>query len=159
MKYVKLIGIIGLMACSIIAGFVGYQFTKADFVTTDGTAYQWHDLEGNWVIINYFAPWCVPCLREMPELHEFNHTLPANTKLFAINYDSLSHSDLVAMLAEHKITLDVIEANEDTLLPMGKPHYLPATFIIGPDGKVKDTIMGEVTALTLAQRLAQLKAL
>ena len=80
MKYVKLIGIIGLMAFSVIAGFVGYQYTKADFVTTDGTTYQWQELEGNWVIINYFAPWCVPCLREMPELHEFDRALPANTK-------------------------------------------------------------------------------
>ena len=49
MKYVKLIGIIGLMAFSVIAGFVGYQYTKADFVTTDGTTYQWQELEGNWV--------------------------------------------------------------------------------------------------------------
>ena len=159
MKYVKLIGIIGLMAFSVIAGFVGYQYTKADFVTTDGSTYQWQELEGNWVIINYFAPWCVPCLREMPELHEFDRALPANTKLFAINYDALSHSDLVAMLAAHKITLKVIEANEDTLLPMAKPNYLPATFIIGPDGRVRDTIMGEVTASSLTQRLAQLKAL
>ena len=126
---------------------------------TDGTTYQWQELEGNWVIINYFAPWCVPCLREMPELHEFDRALPANTKLFAINYDALSHSDLVAMLAAHKITLKVIEANEDTLLPMAKPNYLPATFIIGPDGRVRDTIMGEVTASSLTQRLAQLKAL
>jgi len=101
----------------------------------------------------------VPCLREMPELHEFDRALPANTKLFAINYDALSHSDLVAMLSAHKITLKVIEANEDTLLPMAKPNYLPATFIIGPDGRVRDTIMGEVTASSLTQRLAQLKAL
>ena len=49
--------------------------------------------------------------------------------------------------------------DEDTLLPMAKPNYLPATFIIGPDGRVRDTIMGEVTASSLTQRLAQLKAL
>ena len=55
------------------------------------------------------------------------------------------------------ITIPVIVSSPDTKLPMKKPPYLPATFIIGPDGKVIDTIMGELTAAHLKQRLETLK--
>lgn len=158
-RLIKIASMSLLMLLSAGAGVWLYQANQSDFVTTDGTQYRWASLEGSWVIINYFAPWCVPCLREMPELHHFNQNLPDNTHLFAINYDKLSDSDLAAMLATHNITLKVIRADEDTQLPMQKPGYLPATFIIGPDGEVKDTIMGEVSAAMLKSRLQVLQAL
>ncbi|NDV92908.1 redoxin domain-containing protein [Alteromonas sp. 345S023] len=158
-KTLKVAGFIALMLLSSAAGIWVYQSKQSDFITTDGTKYKWTSLEGNWVIINYFAPWCVPCLREMPELHSFNQNLPSNTYLFAINYDNLSKKELAKMLQKHNITLPVIQANKDTQLPMEKPPYLPATFIIGPDGEIKDTIMGEVSGAMLRARIQTLQTL
>jgi hypothetical protein len=93
----------------------------------------------------------------MPELVTFNHSLPDDTRLFAINYDLKTKPELKAMAEKFDIDLPVIISSPDTKLPMQKPPYLPATFILGPDGKIKDTIMGEITAAHLRQRLAELK--
>ncbi|MEC8904684.1 MAG: TlpA disulfide reductase family protein [Pseudomonadota bacterium] len=146
-----------LLALVAFAGAYTYQRLQHDFETLDGTAYLWQDLEGKWVVVNYFAPWCAPCLREMPELVTFNHSLPDDTRLFAINYDLKTKPELKAMAKKFDIELPVIVSSPDTKLPMQKPPYLPATFILGPDGKIKDTIMGEITAAHLRQRLAELK--
>ena len=146
------------MAVSLSAGIWLYQYNKIDFETLQGDTYKWNSLRGEWVIINYFAPWCTPCLREMPELHHLNQNLPSNTRLFAINYDVLSIEELQAMTEKFDITLDVIVATQDTRLPIERPPYLPATYIIGPNGDVQATIMGEVTAELLTQKLSQLQA-
>ena len=61
------------------------------------------------------------------------------------------------MTEKFSIKVPVIVNTPDTVLPMAKPPYLPATYIVGPDGKVKDTLMGEITAAGLRQRLIELK--
>lgn len=146
-----------LFAAAVSAGVLTYQSLQKDFETLDGEAYRWHDLQGQWVVINYFAPWCAPCLREMPELASFYQSRPDNTQLFAINYDPKTKSELISMTKEFGISVPVIISNADTKLPMAKPPYLPATYIVGPDGKIKDTLMGEITAASLRQRLSELK--
>ncbi|BFT30444.1 TlpA disulfide reductase family protein [Alteromonas sp. D210916BOD_24] len=134
-----------------------YQNTRVDFQTLDGETYMWKAFEGQWTVINYFAPWCAPCLREMPELNSLSQNLPANTRLFAINYDHKTVAELRAMAQQFTIEVPLIVADEKTRLPMKKPPYLPATFIVGPSGEVVDTIMGEVTADGIRQRLSAMQ--
>lgn len=148
-----------IILLSTTAGVVFYHYHQADFETIQGDSYRWQSLKGKWVVVNYFAPWCAPCLREMPELHRFNTNLPPHIKLFAINYDTLSIPELREMLNKFEISLDVIVAGESTRLPINKPPYLPATYIIGPQGNVRAELLGEVTAQTLNAKLAELQAL
>ncbi len=146
-----------LLVAAVLAGVFTYQRLQYDFETLDGTSYRWEELKGQWVVVNYFAPWCAPCLREMPELANFHAAPPENTSLFAINYDPKSKPELKAMVEKFSIEVPVIVSSESTKLPMKKPPFLPATFILGPDGQIKDTVMGEVTAAHLRQRLSTLK--
>ncbi|MDO6569113.1 TlpA disulfide reductase family protein [Alteromonas sp. 1_MG-2023] len=148
-----------VMLLSVTAGVWFYKYSQTDFETLQGEQYKWRDLKGDWVIINYFAPWCAPCLREMPELHQLNKNLPPKTHLFAINYDVLPVSDLQVMMNKFEITLNVIMANEETHLPISKPPYLPATYIIGPEGQVRAEILGEVTADILTDKIHELQSL
>ena len=76
-----------LLVTAAMGGVFTYQHLQYDFETLEGRTYSWSTLKGQWVVVNYFAPWCAPCLREMPELAKFNASLPSNTKLFAVNYD------------------------------------------------------------------------
>lgn len=154
----KKIGLVLLALCACAAGWLVYDKTRVDFHTLDGQSYTWQELKGQWTVINYFAPWCAPCLREMPELNALSQNLPENTRLFAINYDQKTVSELSEMAHEFTILVPLIVADEKTRLPMDKPPYLPATFIVGPSGNLVDTIMGEVTADGIRQRLAVLQS-
>ena len=155
--FVKGTSVALLLVLSAAAGFFAYKSTQYDFKTLDNSTYRWADLDGSWVIVNYFAPWCAPCLREMPELNALSQQLPVNTHLFAINYDVQTLEQMQEMKVRFSIELPLIVSEPNTRLPMEKPPYLPATFIIGPSGQVVDTVLGEVSADMLKERLAKLK--
>lgn len=153
----KVFAFVAVTLLAIGAGIFTYQSQRSDFETVSGQGYQWSELQGQWTVINYFAPWCAPCLREMPELNAFSQNLPENTLLFAINYDKQTSTQITEMANKYTIEVPIIFASENTVLPMEKPPYLPATFIVGPEGKVVDTIMGEVSDQELRERIQQLK--
>lgn len=154
---VKALGFVVVTLLALGAGIFTYQSQRSDFETVSGQGYQWSELQGQWTVINYFAPWCAPCLREMPELNAFSQNLPEDTLIFAINYDRQTSTQITEMANKYTIEVPIIFASENTVLPMEKPPYLPATFIVGPEGKVVYTIMGEVSEQELRERIQQLK--
>jgi thiol-disulfide isomerase/thioredoxin len=147
-----------LTITGLLGGMYGYSLVRTDFQTDDGVAHKWRDYEGQWVVVNYFALWCAPCLREMPELNQFYQHNDANTPLFAISFDDLSEDELVEIKQKYDMQFPVITQVEQPL-PMTKPISLPATFIIGPDGEVKKQLLGEQSAASLRNAIDILKTL
>ena len=157
MKKTKPLFYIALILIGMTAGVLTREATRYDFITSDGQEYQWRELNQSWVVVNYFAPWCAPCLKEIPQLNQFANTKPDNVRLFAINYDPADQQQVQALRQKYDIRFPVIVAGPDTQLPMTPPPALPATFIIAPDGQVVSTLMGEISAKQLTTTLAQLQ--
>lgn len=147
-----------LVVLAMIAGVMTYQQTQPDFKTVSGQAHRWQSLEGQWLIVNYFAEWCAPCLREMPELNALAAAPPDDTRIFAVNYDLKSPDALRKMATEYNIQVELIVANEQTTLAVPRPSYLPATYIVGPDGEVRKALMGEVSEAALRDAISALKS-
>ncbi|MDU0354964.1 TlpA disulfide reductase family protein [Paraglaciecola aquimarina] len=68
--------------------------TKSDFTTLDSQKNSWSSLQGKWVVINYFAEWCVPCLREIPELNKFHQQHNPNILLYGVSFDKVTRAQL-----------------------------------------------------------------
>ena len=64
--------------------------SKPDYLLFDGSSGSLEDLNGKWLVINYWADWCPPCIKELPELSSFyednkdkvNEYLSGKDKLF-----------------------------------------------------------------------------
>lgn len=153
---VLLVGV--LLVGAMAAGIFTWQALQSDFETLEGESYTWSEFSEQWVVVNYFAEWCAPCLREIPELVAFDETKPADTELFAVSYDPLSKARLMELKEKYQINLPLIVPDKNMIMPMERPPYLPATFIIGPDGKVKKTLMGEVSQALLTETIETLKS-
>ncbi|MFT6896539.1 MAG: thiol-disulfide isomerase/thioredoxin [Paraglaciecola sp.] len=149
------------MVLSILAlgaGVLAFNAQRPDFTTVDGRDHQWQDLQGKWVVVNYFAQWCAPCLREIPQLNAFYQQNNPQIKMFAISFDPASAQELTDMQQKFDIQFPLI-AKVQGPLPMLKPKSLPATFLIAPDGTVAKKLLGEQSAESLNQAIAYLEGL
>nr|WP_136252249.1 TlpA disulfide reductase family protein [Ningiella ruwaisensis] len=146
-----LYGLFAVLAASL--GYIVFQSQQYDFTTLDGRKHKHSDYHGQYLVVNYFAEWCAPCLKEVPELSRFNQIKPYNTQLFAISYDNLTDEKLKAIKEKYNMQFDLIN-KIDKPFPFDKPEFLPATYILNPDGSLKGQLFGEQTAENLLSVLS-----
>ena len=92
-------------------------------------------LNGNWIVINYWADWCAPCIKEIPELNEFakeNNDL----LVFTFNFDQLDEDDLKPVAKKFNIEVPSIVTHPRDIWGIQTPPAVPATFFINPDGNL-----------------------
>jgi thiol-disulfide isomerase/thioredoxin len=117
--------------------------------TFDGKKYNLADHRGHWVVVNFWATWCNPCLKEIPDLDAFD-AARADVDVVGLSYEEIERADMEAFLKEHVIhypiaVLDVYNPPADFDTPRG----LPMTYLIAPDGKVAKKFLGPVTSADL----------
>jgi thiol-disulfide isomerase/thioredoxin len=101
------------------------------------------------VIVNYWATWCVPCIKEMPDISRF---VAAHKNVVAIGlaYEDSEPADIKAFLAKHPVAYPIAQVTLDQPpKDFDEPRGLPTTYLIGPDGKVAKHIVGPVTEASL----------
>ncbi|MCC2604162.1 TlpA family protein disulfide reductase [Planctobacterium marinum] len=147
--------LIGLVSLS--AGIVAFKHNQADFVTIDQQAYRWGELRGQWVVVNYFAEWCAPCLKEVPELNKFHNT--SGYPLFAISFDNETDEHMQQLRNKYDMRFPVISTAIPAKLPMEPPKALPATYIIDDHGVVRQRLMGEQSSDNIIKAITRLKGL
>jgi thiol-disulfide isomerase/thioredoxin len=117
--------------------------------TLDGKTFDLAAQRGKWVIVNYWATWCVPCIKEMPDISRF---VAAHKNVVAIGlaYEDSEPADIKAFLAKHPVVYPIAQVTLDQpLKDFDEPRGLPTTYLISPDGKVAKHIVGPVTEASL----------
>ena len=114
--------------------------------TVDGKPYDLAAHRGHWVVVNFWATWCAPCLKEMPELSALD-AMRENIEVIGLAYEDIEAADMQAFLKKHPVVypiaiVDVYNPPADFATPRG----LPMTYLIAPDGKVAKQFLGPVTA-------------
>jgi thiol-disulfide isomerase/thioredoxin len=143
---------------AMLVGLWTQQSLKIDFTTLDGQDHRWSDSQGNWKVVNYFAEWCAPCLREMPELNHFYQQHNDAIDIFAVSFDPLNKQQIMVLQQKYDIQFPIID-NLNTLPWSRPPNSLPTTYIIDADGKVQKQLKGEQSAEKLIQTINVLKGL
>ena len=118
--------------------------------TFDGGKFDLAQHRGKWVVVNFWATWCNPCLKEIPDLDAFDKSRE-DVEVIGLAYEEIERADMQAFLKEHVISypiavVDVYSPPADFETPRG----LPMTYLIAPDGKVARKFLGPVTSAELA---------
>jgi thiol-disulfide isomerase/thioredoxin len=107
-------------------------------------------LRGQWVVINYWARWCKPCLKEIPELNKLNSSNDSVTVL-GVNYDGVTGAELAEQTQQFGVEFISLGEDPAALLKVPRPVVLPTTIIINPAGAVSQTLVGPQTLESLTQ--------
>ena len=121
--------------------------------TFAGEQFDLQALRGKWVVVNFWATWCNPCLKEIPDLDAFDQARP-DVEVIGLAYEEIERADMEAFLKVHRIgypiaLLDVYDPPAD----FDTPNGLPMTYLIAPDGSVARKFLGPVTSAELAKMI------
>ena len=144
MKWSKL-GCALLVAGLLLVSFsaVAHEFTFKDI---QGKVLHLSDYRGKWVLINFWATWCPPCLEEIPELIAL-HNAHKDTDLVVIGIalDYVSPTGVIEFAAQHAIPYPVILGDHKMAAQIGEVNALPTTILFDPKGKPVGHQEGVVT--------------
>jgi thiol-disulfide isomerase/thioredoxin len=144
-KIITLISVIVLTGCQ-----------KFDIDVYNGPDTSLENLKGKWVVINYWADWCPPCLKEMPELVNFANANP-DINVYAFNYDELEISELKPQLKKFSVDIPSIISHPRDIWGIKTPQTIPATYFINTDGELVLSLFKPQTEETLTNQLRALQ--
>jgi thiol-disulfide isomerase/thioredoxin len=114
--------------------------------TVDGSVYDLAARRGKWVVVNFWATWCAPCLKEMPELSALD-AMHEHIEVIGLAYEEIDVKAMREFLSKRPVVYPI--AIVDVANPpagFATPRGLPMTYLIAPDGKTAKQFLGPVTA-------------
>lgn len=108
----------------------------------DGVNYTLSGLQGRWVLVNFWAPWCPPCLQEIPELAALQKS-HKDMQVIGVAVLYKSRQNVLDMAKD--MTYPVVLGNEDIASDFGGMTGLPTSFLYTPDGKLLGHHSGPLT--------------
>lgn len=112
-------------------------------VDLNGRPLRLSGFRGQWVVVNFWATWCGPCIREMPVLRAF-HDEREDATVIGVNFEEIDSELLLAFVAELEIDYPVVRAGNQPLLPFEPLKGLPTTFVVSPRGTLVAGKVGEI---------------
>lgn len=116
------------------------EFTLNDL---DGNPVSLSDYSGKVVAIDFWATWCGPCRRGIPEFVEMQSEFgEENFVILGISVDQGDLSVVGKFAKEYKINYPVLFADRNVVMAYGGISGVPTTFIVDRKGKVRDMVVG-----------------
>ena len=98
-----------------------------------------------WVVINYWATWCAPCRKEIPELSSLNEARD-DIVVLGLAYEDTDIDSFDEFLEEYHPSYQILLVDVSVPpAPFGAPKVLPTTIVLNPEGYAVKTYLGPVT--------------
>lgn len=122
--------------------------------TLDGTRFDLSAQRGRWVVLNFWATWCAPCIKEIPELSALADRL--DVVVLGLDYEEIERGELAAFLATHQPRYAI--APVDPWQPPAGfpvPRGLPVTYLVDTTGVVVQAWLGPVDQAMIEQAMRE----
>ena len=130
------------------------------YIDTQGKAYTLQSLAGKIVVVNFWATWCGPCQKEIPDLSKiYEQYKSRGVVILGILTNDASDTELLNFSSDYSMTYPIVRNSSDILLSYKYPGALPTTFVFDRSGhQVGKPTVGAIRGETLTAMLDQLVA-
>lgn len=135
-RRILLAALVGLMSVSAMA------FSLTD---SQGKVHRLADYKGKWVLVNFWATWCPPCLEEIPDLVALHEDSKNNLVVIGIALDYKNPKQVLEFADQMMISYPVVLGNYAMAAQIGPVRGLPMTYLYSPQGKLVAQNMGPIT--------------
>ncbi len=144
------LGLIVAISSAAVAEPVDFELEDIN-----GVKHRLSDYRGKWVVVNYWATWCPPCLDEIPELVDFHEEhKDKDAVVLGISFEEVGIKKLRQFTEEYFINYPILRSTPGPSGELGEIPGLPTTYLISPDGEIAARQVGSVTAKLIADFIA-----
>ena len=132
-----------------------HVFAANTTVTTlEGKEISSKELQGRWLVLQYWADWCDICMGEMPELQDlYNHINKSKARMYLVNFDGLSQRQLQKFFHLHHISIPSLKGDPAGAYGIHGITALPVMIIVNPQGKVHKVLYGPQSSRKILRML------
>ena len=143
----------GCLSSSVIspASAGGNELVDFQLLDLSGQKHALSDYRGRWVIINFWATWCGPCIKEIPELVELQRKYRTTAQVLGINFEQSTTNNIRRYGNQLDINYPILRITDEPLVPFEPLKGLPTTFIVSPEGKIIHRHLGPLSYEQLKQ--------
>lgn len=125
--------------------------------TAEGKTVELAKLKGKVVLVNFWATWCGPCRKEMPDFVDvYNRQKTNGFEIIGVSLDEEGWEVVRPFLTQYKINFPVVVGDGKLANAYGGIEYLPTSFLIDRNGFVVDKHVGMLPKETLERKIAPL---
>jgi thiol-disulfide isomerase/thioredoxin len=140
-----------LAALAVVVALAGCSPAQPELAYARGGGASFEQLQGQWLLINYWAEWCAPCRKEIPELNELHEQgEDYGVVVLGVNFDGLRGQELLTVMDRMDVQFPVLVEDPRGRWELPPPSVLPSTLVIDPDGNLHDVLVGPQTLESLA---------
>ncbi|MGE5094857.1 MAG: TlpA family protein disulfide reductase [Betaproteobacteria bacterium] len=126
---------------SVLVAASSFAFDLRD---TAGQRHRLADYKGKWVVVNFWATWCVPCIQEIPEIAAFHKAHP-EVVVIGVAMDAENAAKVKQFAAKVGHDYPLVLGDDAVESQLGTPRALPMTRIYDPKGQVVYDRVGRVS--------------
>ena len=115
-----------------------------DFVlaSTNGSKIKLTDYKGKVVILDFWATWCPPCRKGIPDLIELQKNYKNDLVIIGISVDTDTRNDVIPFMKQYGINYHIVYADNDVVQNYGSIQAIPTSFIIDKEGNIVTSFVG-----------------